>query len=230
MTDIPPQAITAFGQVIQAYEPEAAALIIKSPAALLQVLLEAGRRAVEAAAPHLAAAERAELENLRHALVEAGKEMGRRYEMGVAAERERTLDAVQAAGYQPETRAAKAIAAAEAAFYEKDGIEPDAGTQAREHKLAQDMWAAALEWAALLAERNMAVYLKPGPVRYHGQDHTHDWQPFASLLRQGTREGDHEHPGKRSDCPECSQDPKVRALLAEKQDLERLLEGSGTDG
>jgi hypothetical protein len=50
-TDIPPAAYTALGVAMQAYEPEATALIIRSPAALLQVLLEAGRRAVVAAAP-----------------------------------------------------------------------------------------------------------------------------------------------------------------------------------
>lgn len=50
--------------------------------------------ALEAATPHLAAAERAELENLRHALKEAGKEMDRRYEMGAAAGRERCAQRV----------------------------------------------------------------------------------------------------------------------------------------
>jgi hypothetical protein len=55
---IPAAAYTALGAAIQAYEPEAAALLARSPAALLQVLLEAGRRAAIAAVPAIQAAGR----------------------------------------------------------------------------------------------------------------------------------------------------------------------------
>lgn len=54
---MPAEAYTALGVAIQRYEPEAMAHIVKSPAALLQVLLEAGRRALSAAAPIIVAAE-----------------------------------------------------------------------------------------------------------------------------------------------------------------------------
>jgi hypothetical protein len=55
---VPAAAYTALGVAIQAYEPEAAVLITRSPSALLQILLEAGRRAVVAAAPAIQSAER----------------------------------------------------------------------------------------------------------------------------------------------------------------------------
>jgi len=50
-------AVTALAAV-QSYEPEAAALLAARPAALLQVLMEAARRAVAAATPVIRAAER----------------------------------------------------------------------------------------------------------------------------------------------------------------------------
>jgi hypothetical protein len=57
MTEIPKAAIDAMIQVVAAYEPEATAAAIRKPGSLLSVLLEASRRALEAAAPHIAAAE-----------------------------------------------------------------------------------------------------------------------------------------------------------------------------
>jgi len=56
MTGIPAEAIpaaacTAIAVALQAYEPEATALLMRNPSALLGVLLEAGRRAAVAAAP-----------------------------------------------------------------------------------------------------------------------------------------------------------------------------------
>jgi hypothetical protein len=76
VTGMPPGACTALGEAIQAYEPEATALIIRSPAALLQVLLEAGRRSLEAAAPHIAAAERERIARLAETEAARGARTG----------------------------------------------------------------------------------------------------------------------------------------------------------
>jgi hypothetical protein len=48
---MPAPAYTAMAKAVAAYEPEATALVIASPSALLQVLLEAARRGGEAVAP-----------------------------------------------------------------------------------------------------------------------------------------------------------------------------------
>jgi hypothetical protein len=67
---VPPRAYTALGIAIQAYEPEATAAIIKSPAALLQVLLEAARLGAVAAAPAIRADERERIRQLATAEAE----------------------------------------------------------------------------------------------------------------------------------------------------------------
>jgi len=61
MSEIPAEGYTAMGVAVQAYEPEAAWLLARSPGALLQVLLETGRRSAVAAAPLVRAAERERL-------------------------------------------------------------------------------------------------------------------------------------------------------------------------
>jgi hypothetical protein len=48
---MPAPAYTAMAKAVAAYEPEATALVIASPSALLQVLLEAARRGGTAVAP-----------------------------------------------------------------------------------------------------------------------------------------------------------------------------------
>lgn len=56
--NIPPEARRAMMMEISAYCPEATHILIQNPKQLQSVLLEAARRVVEAAAQHIAAAER----------------------------------------------------------------------------------------------------------------------------------------------------------------------------
>lgn len=88
MTGIPPQAITAATPLTPQIEA-AAAIMDEIDHCRNPVPCDLCRQRIQSIIDIGGAAERANVENLRHALKEAGKEMDRRYEMGVAAERER---------------------------------------------------------------------------------------------------------------------------------------------
>lgn len=85
-------------------------------------------------------------------------------------------------------QAQEAFTVAESNWYEANGIEPGAEGQAWARKLAQDMWAAALQWAAQQAKLHDARgYKCPSGISINGQcacSHHNGRFPFAALLRQ----------------------------------------------
>jgi hypothetical protein len=81
-------------------------------------------------------------------------------------------------------QAQEAQAAAEADWYEANEILPGAEAQAVMHKLAQDMFAAGVEWAAALASQLGVCYLRIEPfARGSGYMPGYSIQPFAGRLR-----------------------------------------------
>lgn len=78
---------------------------------------------------------------------------------------------------------------AEAAWYEDpaNGLWPDAGVQAWAHKLAQDLFAAGVQWAAQQADGLKFRLYRPAKDGPGGGTHALDVIPaheLASLLRQ----------------------------------------------
>jgi hypothetical protein len=93
MGDLPPEAIAAVTRAVAEYEPQATAAVIASPKQLLSVLLEAARRATEAAAPHIVATEIQRIRAFMRAISDGSEEIAALWDQAMASgardERER---------------------------------------------------------------------------------------------------------------------------------------------